>query len=284
MLDSVMINGKNVEFDTKDFNIFRYDEKNTFLVYVGSGYNLKNPINNTMCYHMFYLCSGFLDLSKFDTSNVKNMKAMFYHTLLEKLNVSHLDTSHVKNMSCMFSTCEFLKELDLSNFDTSKVYNMNKMFFGCSKLQKLNVSNFNILKVEDMEEMFSGCKSLDKLDLTSFDFSNSPKVKNMFLNCICKVYVKDEWTKNYLITNTGYKNIFVKGNSDLRCYEVFDKEKPGVVKKINALNPKNALCKVICVEERDVKILKSDFLSARYHVKGVGNKRNTNTYYDVVKK
>lgn len=57
-----------------------------------------------------------LDLSSFDTSNVTNMRYMFYQSKIKTLNLSNFNTSKVTNMSNMFGATE-LDYLDISNFD-----------------------------------------------------------------------------------------------------------------------------------------------------------------------
>lgn len=47
---------------------------------------------------------------------------MFYKcSSLKNLDVSHFDTSQVKDMSYMFACCDSLKSLDVSHFFTSQV-------------------------------------------------------------------------------------------------------------------------------------------------------------------
>ena len=73
-----------------------------------------------------------LDLSGWNTSNVKDMSYMFYCCArLESLNLSGWDTSSVKTMHGMFYHCESLESLDLSGWDTSNVENMVGMFWEC---------------------------------------------------------------------------------------------------------------------------------------------------------
>ena len=59
---------------------------------------------------MFYHCSNHLtslDLSSFNTSNVKDMSSMFYgYNSLTSLDLSSFDTSNVKNMTAMFYGCK----------------------------------------------------------------------------------------------------------------------------------------------------------------------------------
>ena len=83
---------------------------------------------------------------------------------LTSLNLSNFNTQNVKNMSYMFYNCEHLINLDLSNFDTHNVNNMNHMFFNCNSLKKLDLSFFNIKKVSYMKNILSSCDSLVDLN------------------------------------------------------------------------------------------------------------------------
>ena len=118
-----------------------------------------------------------LDVSHFDTSNVKNMGSMFNQChALTSLNVTNWNTSKVTNMDCMFQSCQSLTSLDVSHFDTSNVKNMESMFDDCSSLTLLDVSNWNTSNVTNMYAMFNNCKALTFLDVSHF---NTSKVKNM---------------------------------------------------------------------------------------------------------
>ena len=123
-----------------------------------------------------------LDVSKFDTQNVTNMRRMFYACSLTTLDVSNFDTKNVTDMSCMFGSCS-LTTLDVSNFDTKNVTDMSDMFGGCDALTTLDLSNFNTKNVTDMRQMFDGCWALATLDLSSFDTQNVTDMKLMFHNC-----------------------------------------------------------------------------------------------------
>ena len=123
-----------------------------------------------------------LDVSKFDTQNVTNMRRMFYACSLTTLDVSNFDTKNVTDMSCMFGSCS-LTTLDVSNFDTQNVTDMSDMFGGCDALTTLDLSNFNTKNVTDMRQMFDGCWALATLDLSSFDTQNVTDMKLMFHNC-----------------------------------------------------------------------------------------------------
>ena len=123
---------------------------------------------------MFYGCKTLtqLDLSGWNTSNVKNMSSMFYNcSSLQTLDLSCWNTSKLKYMSSMFFECNSLTQLDVSGWNTSNVTSMWGMFSKCKSLTQLDVSNWNTNNVTNMSSMFYGCKTLTQLDLTNWDAS-----------------------------------------------------------------------------------------------------------------
>ena len=58
---------------------------------------------------------------------------------LQSINLSSFNTTNVKNMSFMFFKCSSLQSIDLSSFNTTNVKNMTLMFYECSSLKKENV-------------------------------------------------------------------------------------------------------------------------------------------------
>lgn len=122
-----------------------------------------------------------LDLSKFDTSNIKNMTNMFTNcTKLTSLNISSFNTSNVIGMGGMFEKCENLISIDVSSFDTSKVTDMASMFYRCKSIESLNLSSFDTSNVIDMNSMFDSCYNLEELNISSFDTSNVMDMSYMF--------------------------------------------------------------------------------------------------------
>ena len=159
--------------------------------------NPENPylkdIDTSLINSMYNLFSGdefadikILDLSAWDTSNVKNMACMFKNlTNLEKIKLSpKFDTSNVKTMRMMFYNCQSLQSPDLSNFNTVNVRDMSQMFEKCICLTDLDLLNFNTSKVTNMENMFSYCALLNTLDLSSFNTSNVTNMHQMFYKCL----------------------------------------------------------------------------------------------------
>ena len=58
---------------------------------------------------------------------------------LISIDLSSFNTTNVKHMSFMFSWCSSLISIDLSSFNTTNVNNMWGMFDRCSSLKKENV-------------------------------------------------------------------------------------------------------------------------------------------------
>ncbi len=135
---------------------------------------------------MFEGCENLkiLDVTKFDTSNVKNMHGMFKGcSSLETLNISNFDTKKVENMSNMFDGCNSLASLDISSFNTENVQSMQMMFRDCESLEKLDLNHFITDRVVSMPEMFAGCSGLTALQISDFNTSNVMYMNGMFSNC-----------------------------------------------------------------------------------------------------
>ena len=145
-----------------------------------------NVEGTTNASDMFYGCSNMesVDLSNFDTSNVRYMSFMFCNcSSLISLELNSFDTGKVEKMYKMFSGCSSLTSLDLSAFDTSNVTDMTHMFYECSNLTSLNLSNFSTNNVVRMDGMFYNCSNLINLDLNSFNTNNVTRMDHMFYNC-----------------------------------------------------------------------------------------------------
>ena len=157
--------------------------------------NLNNDINNITlifeeeiisCENMFYGLTNliFIDLSKFDSSKVKNINSMFYGcTNLKKIIFGNIVTSSVEDMTSLFEKCANLTFIDLSNFDTSSVTTMKGMFRYCKEIIVIDASSFNTTKVEDMFDMFGYCYKLVAVNISSFDTSNVKNMQGVFNDC-----------------------------------------------------------------------------------------------------
>ena len=114
----IFSNGKRIKFDYK----YKSNEKGEIKVRL----IFNKLLTSTSC--MFFCCSSLksIDLSSFNTSNVKDMICMFkYCSSLKSIDLSSFNTSNVNNMSYMFMNCSSLKLIDLSSFNTSNVNDMS---------------------------------------------------------------------------------------------------------------------------------------------------------------
>ena len=168
---------------------------------------------NEDCSEMFHNCTELtsINLSNFDTSNVKNMYRMFnICRSLTSLDLSNFNTSKVTKMNDMFCSCYSLTSLDLSNFNTSNVTDMSRMFYNCTELTSLNVSNFDTSNVTTMNSMFSNCSALTSLNLSNFNTSKVTGMTNMFGSC-------NKLTSSIIIMNpdiTNYSVMFSNCSTD----------------------------------------------------------------------
>ena len=124
------------------------------------------------------IAANTLDLSSFDTSSATTMEGMFAGIAANTLDLSSFDTSNVTNMALMFNNSA-VTSLDLSSFDTSKVTDMSYMFQYTQSITSLDLSSFNTSNVENMSRMFSG-SAATTLDLRNFDTSNVTNMTSMF--------------------------------------------------------------------------------------------------------
>ena len=147
---------------------------------------IKLLFNITNCSYMFYHCNEIesIDLSSFNTENVKDMNHMFYYCFnLKNIKLPFFNTENELNMKYMFSFCSSIKSLDFLSFNTIKVTNMEGMFKGCNYIKNINLSSFNTKNLKNLSKIFSGCWNLENIDLTSFNTENVDDMNNMFSCC-----------------------------------------------------------------------------------------------------
>lgn len=161
-----------------------------------------NPsINTQSCTTMagmFTKCTNLteLDLSMFNTSNVRDMSMMFaggdIGPSLEHLDISGFDTGKVTTMQGMFNSFNMKTRINVSHFDTRNVTDMSYMFAGCKNT--VCVSGIDTSKVTTMGSMFNTVKN-NVLDLTSFDTHNVINMSRMFSLCnsIMILVSRDKW-------------------------------------------------------------------------------------------
>jgi len=119
-----------------------------------------------------------------NTAKVTNMKEMFSGmNQLAHLDLSSFETNNLKEMSAMFQGMTALEELDILHFNTSQVDNMKNLFKDVAKVTKLDLTNLNSRKATDMTGMFDGMEALSDLKLgPDFSFEMANNLDYMFHN------------------------------------------------------------------------------------------------------
>ena len=129
---------------------------------------------DNLSYIFYRLNIEVVDISGWDTSNVKFMKGIFSNcTKLKKIiGIENLDVSKLENANFMFYQCEKLVELDLTNWNPMLLQRASYMFYNCSNLKIIkNIENWQLPNIKDVRSMFSGCTKLD-VDLSNWDLTN----------------------------------------------------------------------------------------------------------------
>ena len=114
-----------------------------------SGMDFSNAKSGTDYYGLSQLFRGCSKLStinfpptvSFNNSGMSLNNMFNGCSSLTSLDLSNFDTTNVKYMYSMFNSCSSLTSLDLSSFDTSNVTDMGYMFNSCYKLSNLILGN-----------------------------------------------------------------------------------------------------------------------------------------------
>ena len=83
---------------------------------------------------------------------------------LVNIDLSKIDTSEVRDMSEMFSGCESVAYIDISKFNIGKVERHKDMFKGCKKLRviKADEGNYDIgFNYNERDSVYTGCENLE---------------------------------------------------------------------------------------------------------------------------
>ena len=142
-----------------------------------------------------------IDISFWDTSNVTDMKWMFFATDFNQ-DISNWDTSSVTDMSYMFRfTNNFNK--NIGSWDTSNVVNMKLMFFGALAFNQ-NIGNWDVSNVTDMEAMFNDARVFNQ-DLSSWCVSKIGTIPTAFVapNSVFSISNYPKWGKEFTISLTN---------------------------------------------------------------------------------
>ncbi len=241
------------------------DEENTDAITDAPCTYINNKPVVSMSYMFYNSQAKTIDLSMADTSNVKNMHAMFVDSAVENIKgFEMIDTSNVTDMSSMFMGTYNLKSIDLSGVNTSNVIYMYSMFSN-TRLPKVDVSNFNTSNVTNMDSMFMSnaieeIKGLNKfntskvtdmgsmfgyslalkLDVSSFDTSNVIDMDCMFYYSKTNEIIGLDKFNTSKVTNMGWMFWSAEANeidvSNFNTSNVTDMNKMFSDTKVTSLN------------------------------------------------
>ena len=114
--------------------------------------NLKTDNCENMSF-MFCLCKNLKDInvSNFNTENVKEMRSMFYFTGIEEIDISNFNTKNCEYFEFFLAFCENLKKIiGLENLDFTNTKSYTGMFKSLmtNNLKELNLSNIKFNKYD----------------------------------------------------------------------------------------------------------------------------------------
>jgi surface protein len=175
-------------------------------------FNITMEFSETDIY-MNSLFYGLKDIKKVDLSNynIKPTDTSFLFsecTNLEEIIFGDFDTSNVKDMYAMFQKSN-IKRLDLSKFVTNNVTNMDYMFDSCQNLEYLDIRNFDFSKTIGCPNIFNGCEdSLKYLNIYSYKdgniFENSLFFDNANNDLICCINIETSPSFSSKLIDKGY--------------------------------------------------------------------------------
>ena len=165
------------------------------------------------------------------------MTSMFSScSLLRSLNLSKFDTSNVRNMGFMFYGCSHLSSLDLSNFVIRNDFSFDKILDGCSELKYLNLKSaeLNTDFIELIKNLLSSnilvcldnklnqnllrinCHNIDNIIISN---NNETELKCYMNNSMLEFNTKficGICGQNYFMKNNDLNDI---NNSYINCYD-----------------------------------------------------------------
>ena len=116
-------------------------------------------------------------ISKWNTSEVTDMSALFKDKTDFNEDISNWDTSKVKNMGAMFNSATSFNQ-DIGGWNTSKVQNMGGMFHNASAFNQ-DISDWDTSNVRVMKSMFFKAKYF-KQDISKWNVPKVTKITDMY--------------------------------------------------------------------------------------------------------
>ncbi|MEI0525597.1 BspA family leucine-rich repeat surface protein [Brachyspira murdochii] len=166
-----------------------------------SGIENWNTSNVTNMRGMFYNCYSFNeDIEKWNVSNVKDMGHLFYNCINFNQNISEWNVSNVTDMRGMFKGCTNFNH-PLNKWDTSKVKDMSLMFRGCVDFNQ-PLDNWDTSNVISAAGMFMNCRNFNQ-NINNWNVSKLEYANSMFYNCLNFNQPLGKWDTSNVISTAG---------------------------------------------------------------------------------
>ena len=202
--------GSSINHDGHDYYVAKHKEdiqKNLAFLGVGNKIGYYMCTSNVVNLEKLFSYKGDINenISRWDVSNVTNMKELFAATTSQP-DITKWDTSSVTDMQNMFISTSFNQ--DISGWDVSNVTNMRAMFLNNSSFNQdiggwdvssvttmsfmfkeatsfnANISEWNVGRVTNMSGMFKDTLNAFNQDIGGWDVSSVIYMQNMFENAI----------------------------------------------------------------------------------------------------
>ena len=151
-----------------------------------------------------------LSLSKFNTSNTKNMTGLFFN--LMKINdlsgLENWDVSNVENLAATFMSTTSLTSLEaLEKWNVKNVTSLYGLFCRTKITSLKGLENWDVSNVKIMESIFLSTKSLESLDsLKDWNVSNLTNLNQAFaMSGISSLKGLENWDTSHV---TNMRRIF----------------------------------------------------------------------------
>ena len=159
-------------FDSNDGAIYLYTDAETIAFNDSASYFFKNLKSLT----------DIAVIADFDTSNITNMREMFYQdsSLADISALANWDTSKVITMIYLFGNTAISDISALANWNTSSVRDMSWMFVYTSITSASALANWNTSSVTDISYMFSNTPISDISALANWNTSTITRMLSVF--------------------------------------------------------------------------------------------------------
>ena len=155
----------------------------------------------------FLSCTNLQEFAGGNTTQVTDMRYMFYLAAAVTPDTSAWDTSNVTNMAGMFWKAQAANP-DVSKWNVTAVADMSYMFSEASAAQP-DVSNWNVALVKNMRNMFHRAAAATP-DMRGWDFSNISNMHRMFWGVTLPTDIYSGMLVQLAATSTE-KNVLLHG-------------------------------------------------------------------------